>query len=64
MGLNNSTQVFCNLFSSRSCRAARHLPSIQCLILGVDKNYFVSKMSEAEIKVYLLEARQDKNRFE
>lgn len=64
MGLNNSTQVFCNLFSSRNCSAARHLPSIQYLILGVDKNYFVSKMSEAEIKIYLLEAREDQNIFE
>lgn len=31
---------------------------------SVDKNYFVSKMSEAEIKIYLLEAREDKTIFE
>lgn len=31
---------------------------------GVDNNYFVSKMSEAEIKIYLLKAREDKNSFE
>lgn len=31
---------------------------------SVDNNYFVSKMSEAEIKIYLLEAREEKNSFE